>query len=310
MIKSAFTIDVECGINISMRDYFKIEMPPTERVVSNTSAILRLLSKHKTSATFFVLGDVAKHYPNLIKDILRDGHEAGVHSYAHHQLFKLTEEQAYDDTKLAKEVIENIIGQPVYGFRAPAFSLLPQTAWALPMLAELGFMYDSSIMPAKTERYGWQGFPNTITRVQLPHNKSIIEFPLSTTNFLGKQIPACGGGYLRLFPYWFTEQAFAATNKSLPVNLYLHPYETDTEKYPDYYFNEMAKLSPLRRMKLKTYRIGKDTVLGKLDRLLTRFSFDTMKNIINQYDDDNKISNTSFDNLMNKNFKPSATISK
>jgi polysaccharide deacetylase family protein (PEP-CTERM system associated) len=310
MIKSAFTIDVECGINISMRDYFKIDMPPTERVVSNTHSILRLLSKHQAVATFFILGDVAKHYPNLVKDIVADGHEAGVHSYAHHQLFKLTEEQAYDDTKLAKDVIENIISQPVYGFRAPAFSLLPKTAWALPMLAELGFMYDSSIMPAKTERYGWQGFPNEITRVQFQNNKFIIEFPLSTTGFFGKQIPACGGGYLRLFPYWFTERAFAATNKSLPVNLYLHPYETDTVKYPDYYFTEMAKLSLLRRMKLKTYRIGKDTVLNKLDRLLTRFSFDTMKNIIDDYAAGNKIGNASFENLVNKNFKPLGAVIK
>ena len=182
IIRSAITIDVECGINISMRNYFKQQMPPTERVVSNTNSILRLLNKHQTLATFFVLGDVAKNYPSLIKEIAADGHEIGVHSYAHQQLFKLTPEQAYADTRLAKDTIENIIGTKTFGFRAPAFSLMPATSWALPMLAELGFTYDSSIMPVSTGRYGWPGFSKTITNIEMQNGQSIVEFPLSVTN--------------------------------------------------------------------------------------------------------------------------------
>jgi polysaccharide deacetylase family protein (PEP-CTERM system associated) len=298
MIRSAFTIDVECGVNISMRDYFKMEMPPTERVVSNTQAILKLLQQHGTSATFFVLGDVAKHYPALIKEIAAAGHETGVHGYAHHQLFKMTEQEAWDDTKLAKDILENITGKKVLGFRAPAFSLMPKTSWALPMLADLGFAYDSSIMPAKTGRYGWPGFPGSITRIKLKEGKSMIEFPLSTTQLMGRQVPSCGGGYLRLFPFWFTSGAFSNINKSQPVNLYLHPYEIDTARYPDYYFDEMKKLTLLRRLKLKTYRINKGTVLGKLDKLLANFDFGTIESIIDDYSRQNKIAECSLGSLL------------
>ena len=283
MIKSAFTIDVECGVNIFMRDCFNVQMPPTERVVTNTQAILRLLNKHETKATFFILGDVAKHFPGLVKEIAADGHEIGAHSYAHYQLFKLSEEEAYNDTKLAKDVIENILGSRINGFRAPAFSVLPKTAWALPMLADIGFTYDSSIMPAKASRYGWPGFSKNIINVSLPGNKSIIEFPLSIYKFLGKEIPACGGGYLKLFPFWFTAKAFATISKTQPANLYMHPYEIDTSRYPDYYYDEIKKQKFLQRFKMNLLHINKDTVLNKLDKLLSSFSFDTMGNIITEY---------------------------
>lgn len=302
MIKSAFTIDVECGINISMRDYFNRQMPPTERVVSNTHAIMRLLYKHQTRATFFVLGDVAKNYPSLIKDMVTDGHEVAVHSYDHHQLFKLTPDEAYADTKLAKEAIENIIGKKTFGYRAPAFSVMPKTSWALSMLAELGFEYDSSIMPAKTGRYGWPGFPNAITYIDLQNEKSIVEFPLSVAQLFGKLIPACGGGYLRLFPYWITAKTFAAINQSQPVNVYMHPYEIDTIKYPDYYLEAMKSLPFVKKLKLKTYRINKGTVLDKLDMLLNNFSFDSMKNIIDSHKKENKIKQISLDAMFAKSF--------
>lgn len=289
MIKSAFTVDVECGINISMRDYFKVQLPPTERVVSNTRAILQLLNKHQTLGTFFILGDVAKHFPGLVKEIAAAGHEVAVHGYAHHQLFKLTPQEAYDDTKLAKDTIEQITGKKTLGFRAPAFSVLPKTSWAFPMLVDLGFEYDSSIMPAKTERYGWKGFPGGITNIEFENETSIVEFPLSITNVLGKEIPACGGGYLRLFPYGFTARAFAKINQHQPVNLYLHPYEIDTEKYPDYFLKAKSNLPVLRKLKLSSYRINKGTVLYKLDNLLAKFSFSTIESIIVEQQQNNKI---------------------
>jgi polysaccharide deacetylase family protein (PEP-CTERM system associated) len=300
MIKSAFTIDVECGINISMRDYFNQQMPPTDRVVSNTNVILRLLYKHQTNATFFVLGDVAKTYPSLIKDIVADGHEVGVHSFAHNQLFKLSPEEAYKDTKQAKDVIENIIAEKVFGYRAPAFSVMPATSWALPMLAELGFTYDSSIMPVHAGRYGWPGFPNTITNIDLQNGQSIVEFPLSVTQLLYKQVPACGGGYLRLFPYWLTAKSFAKINKTQPVNVYMHPYEIDTAIYPDYYLEAMESLPLLRKLKLKSYRINKETVLNKLDLLLENFVFDTMKKIIETHTEEGKKNQIRLDEMMGK----------
>jgi polysaccharide deacetylase family protein (PEP-CTERM system associated) len=300
IIKSAFTIDVECGINISMRDYFKVQMPPTERVVSNTHALLRLLFKHRTNATFFVLGDVAKTYPSLVKEIVADGHEVGVHSFGHNQLFKLSPDEALKDTRQAKDVIENIIARKVFGYRAPAFSVMPITSWALPMLAELGFTYDSSIMPVHAGRYGWPGFPNAITNIDLLNGRSIIEFPLSVTQLLHKQVPACGGGYLRLFPYWLTARSFVAINQRQPVNVYMHPYEIDTAIYPDYYLEAMQKLPLLRKLKLKSYRINKGTVLNKLDLLLGNFVFDTMKNIIETHTAKGKTNQISIDEMTGK----------
>lgn len=283
-MRSAFTIDVECGVNIFMRDHFKMEMPPTERVITNTQAILRLLDKHKAKATFFVLGDVAKHFPSLVKDIDAGGHEVGVHSYAHFQLFKLSEEEAYNDTKQAKDTIENIIGKKVIGYRAPAFSILPNNAWALTMLAEIGFTYDSSIMPAKTSRYGWPGFSKEIINLNLHDHKSIIEFPLSIYSVAGKEIPACGGGYLKWFPYWFTAKAFKTINKTQPANLYMHPYEIDTARYPEYYYTGIKKLGVMQRAKMSLLQVNKSTVFGKLDKLLSNFSFDTMGSIIKEYE--------------------------
>ncbi len=282
MHTSAFTIDVECGISIAMRDYFQVQMPPTERVVSNTRVILQLLEKHRVKATFFILGQVARDYPALVKEIAAGGHETGVHSHDHFQLFRLSEKEAYEDTRTAKDTIEQVTGMPVQGYRAPAFSLLPRTAWALPMLAELGFRYDSSIMPAQTARYGWPGFPEDICTLQLNGGQSLIEFPLSVTNALGRRIPACGGGYLRLFPFWFTQWQFRQVVRRRPVNLYMHPYEVDTVTYPSY-FQEAAAKAPLkRRLKLKTLPLNKGTVAGKLDQLLATHPFGRVCDILDQ----------------------------
>ncbi len=297
-MKSAFTIDVECGVNIFMRDLFKVEMPPTERVVTNTKAILDLLKKHDTKATFFVLGDVAKHFPGLVKDIAADGHEVGVHSNEHYQLFKLTREEAYKDTREAKDCIENITGQKVNGYRAPAFSILQKNSWALEMLADTGFSYDSSIMPAKAARYGWPGFSRKIINVELPGNKSIIEFPLSIYKVLGKEIPACGGGYLKWFPFWFTAKAFNHINETQPANLYMHPYEIDTVRYPEYYYAEIKNLSLLRQAKMSLLQVNKATVYNKLDQLLKTFSFDTMQHIIDDHKHRNAIASVPLQNFL------------
>jgi polysaccharide deacetylase family protein (PEP-CTERM system associated) len=239
-----------------------------------------LLEKHESKATFFVLGDVAKHYPNLVKEMADAGHEIGVHSHAHYQLFKLTPDTARADTIGAKAVIEDVIGKRVVGYRAPAFSVTPHTSWSLPMLAELGFEYDSSIMPIKARRYGWPNFPKDITRVTLGTGKSIVEFPMSVTKFLGKKIPCCGGGPLRQFPFWFTKRFFADVSANRPVNVYVHPYEIDTEPYPAYYSDALRQLSWKRRLAIEVFRINKTTMFAKLDRLLALNRFDTCKSVI------------------------------
>lgn len=282
-MKSALTIDLEDGINIAMRDNFGIYIPPTERVVVNTERLLSLFVEKNVKGTFFVLGQVAETYPGLIREIHQLGHEIGVHGYSHLQFFKLTRGDAKEEVLKSKSIIENIIGERVTGFRAPAFSIVPSTSWALDILAEAGFEYDSSVMPNISGRYGWPGFSMDIQNLMLPNGMKITEFPLTVVNFFGKNIPVCGGGYLRLLPFSFTRWAFNKTINSRPVSVYLHPYETDTVRYPQFYFDEMQKMSLLKRLKIRSYWINRQTVIKKLEFLLDTFPFGRMDTVINNY---------------------------
>jgi len=281
---SALTIDVEDGINILMRDIFNVEMQPTERVIKNVELLLDLFQSENVKGTFFVLGEIAEHYPKLVKEISSAGHELGVHGYHHDQIFKLTPQKAANDIKRAKELIEDVTGKRVYGFRAPAFSISEKTSWIFEILSNLGFTYDSSIVPAKTGRYGWPGFGKKIQRLSLQNGNSIIEVPMSVTDMLGRSVPACGGGYLRYFPYSFTKRVFQKTITDRPAVLYLHPYEIDVLKYPDYFYDAKAKLPLKKRLPLSLYRMNKNTVKEKLRKLLIEFEFKPMIDIISDYE--------------------------
>lgn len=286
---SAFTIDVEDGINIAMRDHFGVHIPPTDRVVKNTNRLLQLLDEHNVKATFFILGQIASHFPELVKNIHKEGHEIGVHGHDHIQLFKFTPEEAKVDLEKAKKTIEDLTGDVVNGFRAPAFSVIPATAWALDIIAEAGFSYDSSIVPARLNRYGWPGFSANIQKLVLPDGSEIIEAPLPVVKFLWKHIPACGGGYLRMLPYWFNSWALRSILKRSPGIIYMHPYEIDIDKYPDYWQYELARAPLKTRLRLKSIRYNKETVFRKLDKLLEEHSFDRLDNVINNYIENNDI---------------------
>lgn len=291
-MKSAFTVDVEDGVNIAMRDHFGIQMEPTSRVVTNTNRILDLLEKYNTKATFFTLGQVAEKYPGLIKRMAAEKHEVGVHSYNHLQFFKLTPSEAKEDLYRAKNTIENITGSRVKGFRAPAFSIVPATKWALEIIAGLGFEYDSSIMPAIIDRYGWHGFSNEIQKLKLTSGKNLIEVPLTSIEILGRSIPVGGGGYLRLFPFWFTKMALEKIQKEHLPMVYMHPYEIDTSRYPEYYYNNLTKAPLKTRLRLKSIRYNKETVFPKLEKLLQTFSFDRLESIIEDYRQHNELPET------------------
>jgi len=286
---SAFTIDVEDGINIAMRDHFNVYMPPTDRVVKNTNRLLQLLDENNVKATFFILGQIATHFPELVKDIYKEGHEIGVHGHDHIQLFKFTPEEARLDLEKAKKSIEDITGEVVKGFRAPAFSVMPATDWALDIIAKAGFSYDSSIVPARLGRYGWPGFSSKIQKLALSSGLEIIEAPLPVVKMLWKYVPACGGGYLRMFPYWFSSRALKSILKKSPGIIYMHPYEIDIDKYPDYYYREMGSASLKTRLRLKSIRYNKETVYTKLKKLLQEHSFDRLDNVINSYIEHNDI---------------------
>ncbi len=282
-IRSAFTVDVEDGISLAMRDAFNVRTEQTNRVVYLTESILELLQEKETRATFFVLGQVAEKFPFLVKKISNFGHEVGVHGYNHYRFFEMSREQALEELSNAKNIIENLIGQEVFGHRAPAFSITPDTKWGLDVIANAGFKYDSSIMPIKGKRYGWPGFPKNIHLLKTPSGASLIEVPMTTVPFLGREIPVCGGGYLRLFPYSITKRAFEKITPERPVILYIHPYELDTERYPDYYFDELKKAGFFKREKMKSMWINRKTVYPKVSKILENYTFDTMINLVNQY---------------------------
>ena len=278
-----FTVDVEDGINIAMRDHFNIEMEPTRRGADNTARLLDLFAKYDVKTTFFILGQIATSFPDLVKRIEEEGHEVAVHGYDHVQFFKLTPLQLKEDLYRAKNTIEGVIGKEVGGFRAPAFSVIPSTAWALNIIAEMGFKYDSSIMPAKVGRYGWPGFSEAIQRLHLTNGLQLIEVPLTVTRILGRSLPVGGGGYLRLFPFWFTRQALRKRQNGHAPVVYIHPYEIDTQRYPEYFYQALKASSLKKQLLLKSIRFRKETVMSKVEKLLNLFTFDRMDMVLANY---------------------------
>lgn len=277
---SILSIDVEDGINILMRDCFGISMPPTERVIRNVERLLDIFERSNVRGTFFILGEIALTYPGLVKSIAEKGHEIGVHGYNHDQVFKMDRDTFRKELQRAKDIVESVTGAQVYGYRAPAFSISRSTSWALEILAELGFDYDSSIMPAKANRYGWDGFSKEIIRLKLPSGQCLYEVPLSVVRVFGKNIPSCGGGYLRYLPYYFTDRAMKKIGTDRPAIVYLHPYEIDNTRYPDYFYNERAKSRMKVKLPLLFYRLNKRGVAGKLEKLVNDYNFKPVRDTI------------------------------
>lgn len=276
----ALTIDVEDYHNIIARDRLHREGPPTRAVVDNTRRLLALFSRFRTRGTFFVLGEVAVAYPELVREIASGGHELGVHGFYHRQVFKLTPESFRREVSEAKRAIEDISGQEVYGHRAPAFSIMPNTSWALEVLAEAGFTYDSSVFPIKGRRYGWPGFRPDIGIMDLAGGRRIVEAPLSTVSLLGRRLPACGGGYLRHFPGGVTMWAMRKVAQKRPAILYLHPYEIEMD---DAALDTGELTPPEARRVRRFHRLqlrNRHTVEPKLVSLLGSFQFAPLMDII------------------------------
>ena len=230
-IRNYLTIDVE--------DYFQVAafediVNPgdwdlmEQRVVRNTRQLLDTLKSRGVLATFFVVGWIADRFPQLVAEIGEHGHEIGCHSYWHRKIFTLDRTEFHADTLRVKSILEGITGKPVLGYRAPSYSITEKSLWALDTLKELGFTYDSSIFPVHHDNYGIPGAP----RFAFTHPNGLLEYPISTALFLGCNIPVSGGGYFRLFPYWFTRLALRTINhkETKPFVFYLHPWEIDPEQ--------------------------------------------------------------------------------
>lgn len=276
----ALTVDLEEYHAIVARDYFQREVAPRPVVCANTSRLLELFAGHRVRATFFALGDVVETYPQLIRDIAAAGHELGVHGHHHRQVFKLTAEEFRREIEYPKKLIEDLIGQPVLGHRAPAFSIMPKTAWAFDVIADVGFRYDSSVMPIAARRYGWPGFTPTIHLRRLDNHSALVEAPLTFVRLPLRSLPVGGGGYLRHFPGAFTNWALARVARRQPINVYLHPCEVQTDSDPlDTTELDAATAARVNRFHRLQTR-NRHTVERKLEGLFRRFSFAPLAEVI------------------------------
>jgi polysaccharide deacetylase family protein (PEP-CTERM system associated) len=230
-MKNALTIDLEDYYHVSA---FSSSNSPDQwssrqsRVEQNTNLLLDCLDEAHCKATFFTLAWVAQNYPQVVRQVAARGHEIGCHSLRHRTVFQMTLEEFRDDTRQAKQLLEDVSGLPVRGYRAPSFSITEKSLWALTILAELGFVYDSSIFPVKHANYGISDAPREPFRVETPAGP-ILEFPMTTLEWAGRRSPFAGGAYLRLLPYWYTRWGIRYLNsrEKRPVCVYLHPWELD-----------------------------------------------------------------------------------
>ena len=228
-----FSVDVEDYFQVSA---FESIVPVSSwdqypsRVERNTRRLLDMLAQHDATATFFTLGWVADKFPGLVRDIVAGGHELASHSYWHRRVTTLTPDAFREDLKRSKDVLEQVSGQVVTGYRAPSFSIVPGVEWAWEILAEEGFRYDSSVFPIRRPGYGNPGRPRE-PYTQQAGKRELQQFPLATVLFAGARLPAAGGAYLRLLPAGLMEAALKdAASRGVPAMCYVHPWEIDPEQ--------------------------------------------------------------------------------
>ena len=227
-MKNALSFDVE--------DYFQVtgfehvvdrarwdEYPI--RLEIGMSKILKILDRHQVKATFFFLGWIADRCPEVVAEVAQKGHEVAIHGYEHRLIYTQSPCEFETDLVMALQAVRKVYEGPILGYRAPTFSIRKDTLWALDIIRKLNFRYNSSIFPIKRERYGIMDVQDG------PHQVAdgLIEFPMSTIEILGRKLPVCGGGYLRLFPLALTCRAITQLNerRRQPAIVYLHPWELD-----------------------------------------------------------------------------------
>jgi polysaccharide deacetylase family protein (PEP-CTERM system associated) len=271
-LRNAMTCDVE--------DYFQVQafaghirredwngfQPRVER---NTGRVLDLFAKHGVKATFFTLGWVAERNKDLIRRIVREGHELASHGMEHRPVFSQTPEEFRADVRRTKAILEDVGGVTVTGYRAASFSITRQTFWAFDVLADEGYRYSSSIYPVQHDLYGIPDAPRFAFR---PTSGPLLEVPMSTVTMLGRNLPCSGGGYFRLLPYALSRWGFRQVNRRdrRPAIFYFHPWEIDPSQ-------PRQSAAPLKS-RFRHY-LNLDRMEGRLERLLRDLAWDRMDRI-------------------------------
>jgi polysaccharide deacetylase family protein (PEP-CTERM system associated) len=269
-IVNALTIDVEDYFQVSaLAPYIdRAEWPNRHcRVERNVDRILRLLDDHRAKATFFTLGWIAERQPQVVRRIVAGGHELASHGYAHLRASDQTEDAFYADVHLAKILLEDISGQAVKGYRAPSFSIGKDNLWALECIERAGYRYSSSIYPIQHDHYGMPDAPRFAYDVG-----GLKEIPVTTVRALGRNWPASGGGYFRLFPYpvsrWLLRRV-NDTDRQAAV-FYFHPWEIDPDQ------PRIAGINAKTRFR---HYLNLGRMEGRIGRLLTDFRWGRMDEI-------------------------------
>lgn len=277
-MRNALTVDVEEYFHVSAFESV-ISCDHWERyesrVENSTQRVLDLLDEYNTKATFFVLGWVAERHRDLVRLIQDRGHEVASHGYAHKRIYLQSPEQFREETRRSKALLEDIIGQPIIGYRAASYSITGKSFWALDILAELGFLYDSSIFPIRHDLYGIPGHQRFVHTLRNHGERAIAEIPLSTVRLAGINLPVAGGGYLRLFPYMVNHWALLHLNRgeAEPAVVYFHPWEIDP-------YQPRIRAAWLSRFRHYTNQHG---MVGKLQKLLASFCFGPIREIYAHY---------------------------
>jgi polysaccharide deacetylase family protein (PEP-CTERM system associated) len=274
VIVNAMTIDVEDYFHVSAFEGVvqRDEWDSYERRVAvNTRRLLEMFERADVRATFFVLGWVAEREPALVRAIVAGGHELASHGYAHRLIYQQEPSAFRDDVRKAKGLLERIGGVGVRGYRAPSFSVTPQSRWALDVLVEEGYTYDASVFPIHHDRYGMPGAPRH-PYVERGSSGAIAEAPATTVALGPMTMPVAGGGYFRILPYAFTRWAIRHVNdqERMPAVVYLHPWEVDPAQ-PRINANRVSRFrhyTNLDRTEPRLGRLVRDFRFGPLGRVL------------------------------------------
>jgi polysaccharide deacetylase family protein (PEP-CTERM system associated) len=261
-VKNILTVDVEEAFH---RNDLHLSRRQREllggRVVEQTERLVSLVRAAGQRGTLFVLGEVAEQYPDLVKSLAADGFELALHGYSHRLVYEQRAKEFLRETQAAKSLLEELGGRKVVGFRAPSWSIIQRSLWALKILAAMGFQYDSSILPAK----GYlEGMPRSNPLIHRRAEADIIEVPPSIYSMGPFRLPFSGGLYLRTLPYGFIRHCIMRLNKrGIPAVIYLHPWELDTG---------LPRLGLCRKGRYALY-YHLETAQAKVEQLLADFSF-------------------------------------
>ena len=277
------TQDVLNALTVDVEDYYQVgalssvirpeDWPKwPSRVERNTDRLLELFERKNARATFFTLGWIAERHPELVRRIQAAGHEVASHGYSHQLVYKQSPETFREEAARSKGLLDDILGEPITGYRAASYSITPKSRWALDILVELGFTWDSSLFPIRHDVYGMPGTPETPYRLKTDNGGELVEFPLSTLKLLGQRVPIAGGGYFRLFPYWFSRWGLGRINRDgEPFIFYLHPWEIDPGQ------PRVDNLSLKSRFR---HYNNLNVCYERLERLLDQFRFGAVTDVL------------------------------